>query len=141
MSAHNLLAQLEFVDIGDGEEEFFLGDPDVGGKFLAGSNVVPTDATAGYAPGCLYLHLDGTGQGTSYVNGGTKASCAFRSLASGQQIASASQAAVATSALTFSAGYVQAEVQALDARVDSVVALANALRSALVTAEIIKGSA
>lgn len=38
---------------------------------------VPTDATAGYAIGCLFQHVDG-GAGTSlYANEGTVGSCDF----------------------------------------------------------------
>lgn len=38
---------------------------------------VPTDATAGYAPGCIFQHLDGSADGVMYVNHGSKASCNF----------------------------------------------------------------
>jgi hypothetical protein len=39
---------------------------------------VPTDATVGYAPGCLFIKTDGTTlDNTIYINVGTKASCNF----------------------------------------------------------------
>ena len=41
---------------------------------------VPADASAGYAPGCLFQHTDG-GDGTSlYVNEGTLASADFNAV-------------------------------------------------------------
>jgi hypothetical protein len=51
------------------------------GILLASGITVPTDATTGYAPGCLFIHEDGTAGNVIYVNEGTKASCAFNSLA------------------------------------------------------------
>lgn len=46
---------------------------------VAGATV-PTDATPGFATGCLFLHTDG-GDGTAlYVNEGTAASCDFNAL-------------------------------------------------------------
>jgi len=46
-------------------------------------NTVPTDGTAGYAVGCLFLHRDG-GDGTAlYVNEGTEASCDFNAVTVG----------------------------------------------------------
>lgn len=47
------------------------------GILIAYGNTVPSDATAGFAIGCLFIHTDG-GAGTSqYVNEGTAASCDF----------------------------------------------------------------
>ena len=47
------------------------------GILLAYGNTVPTDATAGYAIGCLFIHTDG-GAGTAlYCNEGTAASADF----------------------------------------------------------------
>lgn len=47
------------------------------GILLAYGITVPTDATAGYAIGCLFLKTDG-GAGTAlYVNEGTAGSCDF----------------------------------------------------------------
>ena len=50
------------------------------GWLLAYGDTVPTDATGGYAIGCLFLHTDG-GDGTAlYVNEGTLASCDFNAV-------------------------------------------------------------
>ena len=38
---------------------------------------VPTDATAGYAKGCLYIKTDGGIGSTLYVNEGSNTSCDF----------------------------------------------------------------
>jgi len=38
---------------------------------------VPTDATAGYAPGCIFIKTDGGAGTTLYINEGTAASCDF----------------------------------------------------------------
>jgi len=47
------------------------------GILLCYGKTVPSDAATGYAPGCLFLHVDG-GAGTAlYVNEGTKASADF----------------------------------------------------------------
>lgn len=46
-------------------------------KVLSCGRTVPTDATAGYAKGCLFLHLDGGSADVLYVNTGTTASCDF----------------------------------------------------------------
>lgn len=47
------------------------------GVLLAYGTVVPADASVGFSPGCLFLHVDG-GAGTAlYVNEGTKASSNF----------------------------------------------------------------
>lgn len=50
------------------------------GILIAYGNTVPTDATSGYAIGCLFMHTDG-GDGTAlYVNEGTAASCDFNAI-------------------------------------------------------------
>lgn len=47
------------------------------GILEAYGDTVPTDATSGYATGCVFHHTDG-GAGTAlYVNEGTLASCDF----------------------------------------------------------------
>jgi len=48
------------------------------GLLLASGTTVPTDGTAGYQPGCLFQHTDGTAYNTVlYCNIGTAASCDF----------------------------------------------------------------
>ena len=50
------------------------------GILIAYGNTVPTDETAGYAIGCIFIHTDG-GDGTAlYVNEGTAASCDFNAI-------------------------------------------------------------
>lgn len=47
------------------------------GVVLAAGDTVPTDGWAGYATGCLFIHLDG-GAGTAlYCNEGTATSADF----------------------------------------------------------------
>lgn len=80
MSAHNLLAQLGDIDVGDGTVEWYIGNPDTTGKVIAGSNTVPSDGSYGYGNSCIYLHMDG-GDGTAlYVNEGTRTSCNFNAI-------------------------------------------------------------
>jgi hypothetical protein len=48
------------------------------GFLFASGATVPTDGTAGYQPGCLFQHTDGTTyQTVLYCNIGTLASCDF----------------------------------------------------------------
>ena len=47
------------------------------GKMLSSGATVPTDATAGYFKGCLFLHTDGGTSTIWYQNIGTLASCDF----------------------------------------------------------------
>jgi hypothetical protein len=50
---------------------------DVGLLFASGPTV-PTDGTAGYQPGCLFQHTDGTAYNTVlYCNIGSVTSCDF----------------------------------------------------------------
>lgn len=48
-----------------------------GNGILACGTTVPTDATTGYATGCLFLHTDGGNNDALYVNEGTASSCDF----------------------------------------------------------------
>lgn len=47
------------------------------GYLFASGSTVPTDATSGYQPGCIFQHTDGSAGGVLYVNDGTYASCDF----------------------------------------------------------------
>lgn len=60
-------------------------DPNFGITFDWGTTV-PTDATAGYAPGCIFMDVDGSAGQNLYVNVGTQASCDFN-LVSGTDLA------------------------------------------------------
>lgn len=57
-----------------------LEKPGVGILFAAGTTV-PADATAGYAPGCLFLDTDASAGSTLWVNNGTATSSAFDAVA------------------------------------------------------------
>ena len=50
------------------------------GILIAYGNTVPTDATSGYAIGCLFLHTDGGDATALYVNEGTASSCNFNAV-------------------------------------------------------------
>jgi hypothetical protein len=47
------------------------------GILLAYGITVPSDAAVGYAPGCLFIDVDGTTTSKLYCNIGTKASANF----------------------------------------------------------------
>lgn len=54
---------------------------DVGdGKLQLWGKTVPTDGTAGYAPGCTFHHIDGSAGTVLYVNEGTATSCDFNAI-------------------------------------------------------------
>lgn len=53
------------------------------GAILAAGKTVPTDATAGYAPGCLFIDIDAAGGLQLYINEGSVTSCAFKVIPSG----------------------------------------------------------
>ncbi len=48
-----------------------------GGKILVFGTTVPADGALGYAPGCLFMDVDGGGGATIFVNEGTLASANF----------------------------------------------------------------
>lgn len=54
-----------------------------GNAILAEGATVPTDATAGYAPGCVFFKRAGGTFGGHYVNDGTAASCDFNLISTG----------------------------------------------------------
>jgi len=51
------------------------------GLLFASGATVPTDATYGYQPGCIFQHTDGGAGTVLYVNEGTLASCDFNAVA------------------------------------------------------------
>ena len=74
MPGHNLQALLTNADMK--ASGTILKGP--AGIMLAWGITVPTDATAGYAPGCLFIHTDGTTYATVlYCNISTVLSCDF----------------------------------------------------------------
>ena len=48
-----------------------------GGALICYGNTKPVDGTAGFSPGCIFIHVDGTDGSALYVNEGTAASCDF----------------------------------------------------------------
>lgn len=47
------------------------------GILLAYGTTVPSDTATGYAPGCLFIHVDGSAGTMLYCNEGSKASADF----------------------------------------------------------------
>jgi hypothetical protein len=43
----------------------------------------PTDATAGYAPGCIFIDTDASSSAFVYINEGSVTSCSFKYVAAG----------------------------------------------------------
>jgi hypothetical protein len=69
------------VTLHSGEDAAVIGQ--AGAKWVAGGVTVPSDGAAGYATGCIFVHVDG-GVGTSnYVNEGTSASADFNAVQPG----------------------------------------------------------
>ena len=63
------------------------------GKTLVYGTTKPTDAATGYAPGCIFVHTDGTTATAVYINEGTKASCDFNAVATAENLATAASSA------------------------------------------------
>lgn len=53
------------------------------GILICYGKTVPTDASTGYSPGCLFIHVDASGSAWLYINEGTKASSDFDYVAAG----------------------------------------------------------
>lgn len=49
----------------------------VDGCILAYGQTVPSDTTAGFATGCIFIHTDGAAGSSAYVNEGSNTSCDF----------------------------------------------------------------
>jgi hypothetical protein len=47
------------------------------GIMISYGNVIPSDNSVGYAPGCIFIHVDGTTVSRWYGNIGTKAAANF----------------------------------------------------------------
>jgi len=56
-------------------------DPTAKGLLFSSGTTVPGDGTAGYQPGCIFQHVDGSAGTAFYVNEGTEASCDFNAVA------------------------------------------------------------
>lgn len=52
----------------------------LGGLNYAVGTTVPTNGTAGYTSGCIFIDLDGAAGSQVYINEGTNTSCTFNSL-------------------------------------------------------------
>lgn len=57
------------------------------GLFIAGGLEVPADNSQGYAPSCLFHHVDGSGSTVLYVNTGTSAACTFKKVTNETELA------------------------------------------------------
>ena len=81
MSQHNLQAQLETAMMTASGKALY--NPSAGGSMLAWGTAIPTDGTAGYAVGCLFINTGGTSTTTNlYTNRGSATSCAFKAFTS-----------------------------------------------------------
>jgi hypothetical protein len=136
MSSHNLPFDIEGADF-KAPFRAKLETEDGFQYFFAILEDVPANTTAGYAVGATVVDVGETPG--IFVNIGTVASATF--VQQNAVIASAAQAAVATSALTVSGTYNQAEVTAIITRLAAAVVLVNRLRTDLIAAGIIKGAA
>lgn len=77
MGQESTKRNLENLEVGD---EYYIGDPDRGGKIFARGATVPSDEATGYAKGCLFIHSDATDDDeadTLYVNLGTVSDANF----------------------------------------------------------------
>lgn len=63
--------------LGEDSERVMIEFSTGGGKVLVHGLVVPTDAVEGYAPGCIFMDVNGGQGATVYVNEGTLASANF----------------------------------------------------------------
>lgn len=80
MGIHNLPAQLEQADF---PASGILAE-NAAGILIAFGTTVPSDAATGYAPGCLFIHTDGSGASdVLYKNVGTAASANFDTVETG----------------------------------------------------------
>jgi len=59
----------------------------------------PTDAAAGYAPGCIFEHSDGTTATSLYVNEGSVTSCDFNAVVTAENLATAASSAQVANAV------------------------------------------
>ena len=69
------------------------------GKTLVYGITKPVDTTAGYAPGCLFVHTDGTTGTAVYINEGTALSCDFNAAATAENLATVASSAQIAAAL------------------------------------------
>jgi len=77
MGAHQLAGWLESLNLFKISDKQFHSPS---GYMLCWGITVPTDAAEGYAPGCIFIHNDGSAGDLFYINEGTKASCDFNSM-------------------------------------------------------------
>jgi NADPH-dependent curcumin reductase CurA len=75
-----------------------------GHGIIAQGTTVPTDATAGYATGCLFFQNDGTEDTALYVNDGSATSCDFNAIPTNSAVSSAELGLLASPTLTTGAG-------------------------------------
>lgn len=74
------------------------------GILLAHGTTVPSDAAAGYAPGCIFIHRDGSADDCVYANHGSKASANFdKALRDGATVAALTVTALSVADITYPA--------------------------------------
>ena len=96
---HKELNDMQFVPAPAGVATPYIQHQTEDGITLAYGSTVPTDATAGYAPGCRFIHTDGTTGTALYVNEGTATSCDFNALATAENLATVASSAQIAAAL------------------------------------------
>lgn len=75
MSAHNQIPK--FPVVASGATATVLGYDETGNAILAFGSAPPSDASTGYATGCIFIHTDGTNKTALYVNEGSSSSADF----------------------------------------------------------------
>lgn len=90
---------------------------------------VPTDGTAGFAPGCLFLKRAGTVGAALYINEGSKTSCAFKALPENPVVPASSRIARGVATITGSGDVVTglATVVAVIATMQADASLTNGI--------------
>jgi hypothetical protein len=72
---HKLATSGKLLPKGTATAKVLLASGD--GVLLCYGTTMPADASTGYAPGCLFIHVDGTAGNCLYCNEGTAASSDF----------------------------------------------------------------
>lgn len=75
MSLHNFFDHLNRGNLPASGEAFWV--PSLAAHLFAWGTTVPTNDTAGYAPGCMFVHTDGGDETAFYINEGTALLCDF----------------------------------------------------------------
>lgn len=109
MSTHNIYKELKAGWFGVTGNIFPL--PNSGGYMFAWGATVPSDEATGYAPGCIFLDIDASGESVLFVNVGSVTSADFDSYEIGLETTLATAAGAAKIGLA-STGYAATDVEA-----------------------------